>query len=70
MSRYQVTCSELVYVDRTYEIEADSPESASAAIRSSQGDAGELIDEQVQDGYEFCGVIAVHDENGEGAESP
>jgi hypothetical protein len=59
MPLFQVTCRELVYVDRTYEVEAMDAEDAKALIAKSQGDEGELIEEVVQDTYEFCGVRSV-----------
>lgn len=59
MAIYQVTCSELVYVDRTYEIEADSKETAERLIKESQGSDYELVEEQMQDSYKFCGVKSV-----------
>ena len=64
MPTFQVTCEELVEVDRTYEIEAESASDAWEAIRKSQGDAGELMDEQMQGTHAFCRVKAVHDEYG------
>lgn len=64
MPLYQVTCKERVYIDRTYEIVAADAPSAAEAIRKSQGDAGDFIDEQVQDTYSFEHVLKVHDENG------
>jgi len=64
MPLFQVTTRELVYVDRVYEIEAEDGSAARLKIGRSQGDAGELVDEQMQDTYSFERVIGVHDENG------
>lgn len=61
MPTFQVTCRELVYVDRTYEIEADTAAQAEAIAKK---DGGNCVDEQVQDTHSFCGVQYVCDENG------
>lgn len=64
MPMFQVTCRELVYIDRIYEIEAETADDASSQIEESKGEAGALVDEQVQGSYEFCDVGSVSDENG------
>lgn len=68
MPLYQVTCRELVYIDRTYEIEAENATAAESAIRKSKGDAGTFVDEQVQDTYSFEDVLKVFDDSGNEAE--
>ena len=62
--RFHVTCRELVYVDRTYELEAADGKAAAAKVRSARGGVGELVDEQIQDTARFDGVLRVHDQNG------
>ena len=64
MPLYQVTCSELVYVDRTYEVEAASPDEAWDRLEKSKGAQAECVDEQMQDSYSFEHVKKVVDENG------
>jgi hypothetical protein len=64
MPTFQVECRELVYVDRLYEIEAESADAAWKAIEKSKGEAGIFLGEQMQDTHSFCGVERVHDENG------
>jgi hypothetical protein len=56
MPKFQVECKELAYVIRTYEIEAESADAAKAAIQAAQG-GDDMIDEQIDDGYEFCSVL-------------
>lgn len=46
MKTYQVIRRELVFIDRTYEIEADSPEQAVSYVDADRG--GALVDEQIQ----------------------
>lgn len=66
MPMYQVTACELVYVHRTYEVEADGPEQAGAMVHEAKAcGVGELVDEQMQDSYSYCHVVSVHDEDGE-----
>lgn len=67
MPTFQVTCSELVWVDRTYVIEAESGSAAWDAIEKSRG-GDNLVDEQMQDTHAFHGVRTVHDENGNDVE--
>lgn len=62
--KFQVTCRELVFVNRTYEIEAISATEARSSIKDSYGNSGEQIAEDVTDSYEFCGITSVCDENG------
>jgi hypothetical protein len=69
MPLFQVICRETVrktvYVDRVYELDAEDAASAAEAIRKSQGDAGTLVDEQMQNTCSSDRVLHVYDENGE-----
>jgi hypothetical protein len=48
MPLFQLTCRELVYIDRTYEIEAPDAASAKNAVKKLMGRTGTGVDEQVQ----------------------
>ena len=54
--RYQITVRELVYVDRTYEVMADSEEDAKNKVYLAN--EGECVDEQIQDTHEIVKVIS------------
>lgn len=64
MPTFQVTCRELVYIDRTYEIEADDAAQARAAFVDGRGTDGEQVDEMVQDTHSLVRVLDVCDEHG------
>jgi hypothetical protein len=51
MPLFKVTCRELIYVDRTYEIEAADAAKAENMIQKSGGHAGTLVDEQNYDPF-------------------
>ena len=63
MPEFQVTCRELVYVDRTYEIEAADAQEARAMVEKAKG-GDNCVDEQVQDSHSFCHVLHVCDADG------
>lgn len=64
MPVYQVTCRELVYVGRIYEVKAKDQRSAARAVGASQGCVGKCIGEDMKDSYEFVRVEKVCDEHG------
>lgn len=61
MPKMQVDCLELVYVTRTYEVDADSPGEACLSVRHGEGT---LIDERIGESYQFCYVLCVSNEDG------
>lgn len=61
MSTFQVTRRELVYVDRTYEVEAENADAAACVV---EADGGNLVDEQMQETYDVRPITAVYDMNG------
>lgn len=58
MPTFQVTCREVVYMDRTYEIDAASAEDARLQIENAKG-GDRCVDEEIYDSYQFCGVQCV-----------
>lgn len=62
MPKFQITCLELVYVERTYEVDSDTLAEAEDRVRYCDGTT--LIDEQIGESYQYCGIQAVHDDGG------
>lgn len=56
MPTFHVECRELVYVTRTYEVEAANSDEAKRSVQAFHG-SPVMVDEQVTHSYEFCGVI-------------
>ena len=58
MPTFQITSRELVYVDRTYDIEADDIDAAKHAAKERQGD---MVDEQIGDTWDFVRIISAEE---------